>query len=89
MPPEEPRVLREDADAAAGYEPEQPLDIVQQTLESPIVETKELIPDRRVVPPDEAVARSELLEENSKDCQPLAQTGARGVSTLLRGRLRA
>ena len=63
---EEPRVLPEDAEAAAGYEPEQPLDIIEQTLEPPVVETGELIPDHRVVPPDEAVARSELLEQMQK-----------------------
>ena len=63
---EEPRVLPEDAEAAAGYEPEQPLDIIEQTLEPPVVETRELIPDHRVVPPDEAVARSELLEQMQK-----------------------
>ena len=63
---EEPRVLPEDAEAAAGYEPERPLDIIEQTLEPPVVETRELIPDHRVVPPDEAVARSELLEQMQK-----------------------
>ena len=63
---EEPRVLPEDAEAAAGNEPEQPLDIVEQTLEPPVVESRELIPDHRVVPPDEAVARNELLEQMQK-----------------------
>lgn len=57
------RVLPEAAETAAGYEPERPLDIVEQTLEPPIVATRELIPDPRVVPPDEAVTRSELLEQ--------------------------
>lgn len=62
----EPRVLPEDAEAAAGYEPEQPLDIVSQTLEPPVVERRELIPDNRAAPPDEALARSELLEPMQK-----------------------
>ena len=39
---------------------------VEQTLEPPVVETRELIPDHCVVPPDEAVARSELLEQMQK-----------------------
>ena len=63
VPLEEPRVLPEDAEAAAGYEPEQPLDIVEQVLEPPVVETKDLVPDPRTTPPDEVVARRELLEE--------------------------
>jgi RNA polymerase sigma factor (sigma-70 family) len=62
VPLEEPRVLPEDAEAAAGYEPEQPLDIVEQVLEPPVVETKDLIPDPRTAPPDEVVAQRELLE---------------------------
>src|SRR5207247_1971013 len=60
---EEPRVLPEDAEAAAGYEPEQPLDIIEQTLEPPIVEAKDLIPDARATPPDEVLAQKELLEQ--------------------------
>ena len=63
---EEPRVLPEDAEAAAGYEPEQPLDIIQQTLEPPVVEAKDLIPDGRATPPDEALAQKELLEQLQK-----------------------
>ncbi len=63
---EEPRVLPEDAEAATGYEPEQPLDIVEQILEPPVVEAKNLIPDARTVPPDEAVAQKELLEQVQK-----------------------
>jgi RNA polymerase sigma factor (sigma-70 family) len=63
VPLEEPRVLPEDAEAAAGYEPEQPLDIVEQVLEPPVVETKDLIPDPRTAPPDEVVAQRELLDE--------------------------
>lgn len=63
---EEPRVLPEDAEAAAGYEPEQPLDIVEQVVEPPVVETKDLIPDGRSAPPDEVVGQRELLEEMQK-----------------------
>jgi len=60
---EETRVLPEDAEAAAGYGAEQPLDILEQKLEPPVVETKDLIPDPRVPPPDAAMAQMELLEE--------------------------
>jgi RNA polymerase sigma factor (sigma-70 family) len=60
---EEPRILPEDAEAAAGYEPEQPLDIIEQILEPPVVEAKDLIPDPRTAPPDEVVAQRELLEQ--------------------------
>ena len=63
VPLEEPRVLPEDAEAAAGYEPEQPLDIVEQVLEPPIVETKDLLADPRTAPPDEVVAQKDLLEQ--------------------------
>ena len=60
---EEPHVLPEDSEVAAGYEPGQPLDIVEQVLEAPVTETKELVPDPRTVPPDEVVAQKELLEQ--------------------------
>lgn len=60
---EEPHVLPEDAEVAAGYEPEQPLDIVEQVLEPPVTETKDLVPDPRTAPPDEVVAQKELLEQ--------------------------
>ena len=63
---EEPRVLPEDAEVAAGYEPEQPLDIIEEILEPPVVETKHLIPDARTAPPDEALAQKELLEQLQK-----------------------
>src|SRR5438093_1824428 len=63
---EEPRVLPEDAEAAAGYEPEQPLDIVAEILEPPVVEAKDLIPDTRTAPPDEVLAQKELLEQLQK-----------------------
>ena len=60
---EEPHVLPEDAEVAAGYEPEQPLDIIEQLLEPPVAETKDLVPDPRTAPPDEVVAQKELLEQ--------------------------
>ena len=63
VPLEEPRVLPEDAEAAAGYEPEQPLDILEHVLEPPVVEMKDLVPDPRTTPPDQVIARRELLEQ--------------------------
>ncbi len=63
---DEPRVLPEQAEVAAGYEPEQPLDIIEQTLEPPVVEVKDLIPDPRALPPDEVLAQKELLEQSQK-----------------------
>ena len=60
---EEPHVLPEDSEVAAGYEPEHPLDIVEQVLEPPVTETKDLVPDPRTAPPDEVVAQKELLEQ--------------------------
>ena len=63
VPLEESRVLPEDAEVAAGYEPEQPLDILEEVLEPPVVETKDLVPDPSAVPPDEVIERRELLEQ--------------------------
>jgi RNA polymerase sigma factor (sigma-70 family) len=60
---EEPHVLPEDAEVAARYEPEQPLDILELVLEPPVTETKDLVPDPRTAPPDEVVAQKELLEQ--------------------------
>ena len=58
--------MPEQAEVAAGYEPEQPLDIIEQTLEPPVVEVKDLIPDVRALPPDEVLAQKELLEQSQK-----------------------
>ncbi|HEY5914581.1 MAG TPA: sigma-70 family RNA polymerase sigma factor [Verrucomicrobiae bacterium] len=63
VPLEETRVLPEDADVAAGYEPEQPLDILEEVLEPPVVETKDLVADPSAAPPDEVIERRELLEQ--------------------------
>lgn len=66
LPLEEPRLMPEYAEAADGYEPEQPLDIIEEVIEPPVVETKDLIADGRTAPPDEAVVEKELLEEVQK-----------------------
>lgn len=62
VPLEEPRVLPEEAERAAGYEPEQPLDIIEEKLEPPVVETKELLPDPHTLPPDEELAQRDWIE---------------------------
>jgi len=63
VPLEETRVLPEDAEVTAGYEPEQPLDILEEVLEPPVVEKKDLVPDPSTAPPDEVIERRELLEQ--------------------------
>ena len=55
--------VNEDAEAASGYDPEQSLDIIETELEPPAAETKELLPDTRTAPPDEVVARQDLLAQ--------------------------
>jgi len=62
VPLDEPRVLPHEAGRAEGYEPEQPLDILQEKLEPPVVETKDLLPDPRALPPDEEVARRDFID---------------------------
>ena len=63
---EEPTLLPEDAEAAAGYDAEQPLDIIEEVLEPPVVEAKDLMADPRATPPDEAAARKDLLDQMQK-----------------------
>ena len=62
VPLEEQRVLPEEAERAEGYEPEQPLDIIEEKLEPPVVETKELLPDPHTLPPDEELAQRDWIE---------------------------
>jgi len=63
---ETPRLLHHDAEAVAGYDPEQPLDIIEMELEPPVAETKDLLPDVRVEPPDVVVGRQELLTQTRR-----------------------
>jgi ribosomal subunit interface protein len=48
---------------AEGYDPEQPLDIIERELEPPVATTADLVADPRAEPPDQWVARRELLGE--------------------------
>ena len=63
---ETPRELPEDAELASGYDPEQPLDIIEQRLEPPVAETKDLVPDQRTELPAEIVERRDLLARTRK-----------------------
>ena len=60
------QTVKEDAEATDGYDAEQPLDIIERELEPPIAEAKDLLPDLRTEPPDEIVARQELLAQMRK-----------------------
>lgn len=66
VPLEAPTIVRDDAEAAAGYDPEQPLDIIENELEPPVAEAKDLLPDARMQPPDEIAARHDLLAQMRK-----------------------
>ena len=59
---DETRALPEDAEKAAGYDAEQPLDIIEEELEPPVVRTEALLPDPKAVPPDQTLAQKDLLE---------------------------
>jgi len=63
VPLETQRVLREDEEIVEGYDAEQPLDIIERTIELPVAKTRELLPDERAVAPDQVVGRQELLAE--------------------------
>jgi ribosomal subunit interface protein len=62
VPLEARRTLADDAERAEGYDPEQPLHIIEEQLEPPVVETKDLLPDPHTLPPDEEVARHDLVD---------------------------
>ncbi len=38
------------------------MDLIEEALEPPVVETKDLVADPRTVPPDQVVAQKDLLE---------------------------
>jgi len=63
VPLEAPRFLPDDLAVAEGYDAEQPLDIIERQLQPPVVEAKDLLPDRRTASPDELICRRELLAE--------------------------
>jgi ribosomal subunit interface protein len=63
---EEPQVVSDDMELASGYDPEQPLDIIEMEIEPPVAESKDQTPDARAKSPAEIVARQELLAETRK-----------------------
>jgi RNA polymerase sigma factor (sigma-70 family) len=64
---DETKTLPEDAERAAGYDIEQPLDIIEEKLEPPLVRTESLIPDSTAMPPDEFVAQKDALARLEQD----------------------
>ena len=67
IPTDETKTLPEDAERAAGYDVEQPLDIIEEELEPPVVRTESLIPDSTAMPPDEIVAQKDALARLEQD----------------------
>ncbi len=63
VPLETPQPLPEVEALTQEYDPEQPLDIIEREIEPSAVPTRELLPDERTTPPDQAVGRQELLAE--------------------------
>lgn len=66
VPLEASQTVADDAEAVSGYDPEQPLDIIEMELEPPVAQTRDLLPDTRTEPPDELAARHDLLAETRK-----------------------
>ncbi|MCL5096560.1 MAG: HPF/RaiA family ribosome-associated protein [Candidatus Omnitrophica bacterium] len=71
---EKPVVVRDESEKVEGYDAEQPLDILEQNLEPPVVETAELLPSDQVSPPDELLAETEFLEYLDQTIQSWPQT---------------
>lgn len=63
---ETPQPIPDEAEVAAGYDPEQPLDLIEQQLEPAVARAEALVPDQRVPTPAEAVADRELLAQTRK-----------------------
>ena len=52
---------------AEGYDAEQPLNIIEQELQPPVVRAQDLFPDPHAVPPDRTLAQKDLLEHLQHD----------------------
>lgn len=63
---ETPQSIPDEAEVAAGYDPEQPLDIIEQQLQPPLAQVEALVPDQRGPSPAEAVGNRELLAQTRK-----------------------
>lgn len=55
---------------AEGYDPEQPLDLIDRQLEPPVAAQADLVPDPRGETPDQTVARREWLAEMRRLVSP-------------------
>ena len=67
VPLDETKTLPEDAEADEGYDAEQPLNIIEQELQPPVVRAEDLFPDPHAVPPDRTLAQKDLLEHLQHD----------------------
>jgi RNA polymerase sigma factor (sigma-70 family) len=63
----------DEEDLAAGYDAEQPLDIIVREFEPVLTELRELVPDPTAPNPEESVERREILEA----LQRIVQTWSR------------
>ena len=61
-----PNKVPEGTDLAIGYDPDQPLDIIERRLEPPVADTEEFVADQRTEAPAEIVAQRDLLAETCK-----------------------
>jgi DNA-directed RNA polymerase specialized sigma24 family protein len=59
--------MSEDAERAEGYDVEQPLGIIEEELEPPIVRSEGLIPDPRAQSPDQILAQQDALKQLERD----------------------
>jgi ribosomal subunit interface protein len=64
---DETKPMSEDAERAEGYDVEQPLDIIEEELEPPIVRSEGLIPDPRAQSPDQILAQQDALKQLERD----------------------
>ncbi|RME93218.1 MAG: sigma-70 family RNA polymerase sigma factor [Verrucomicrobia bacterium] len=60
---EDIRPLTEEEARLEGYDPEQPLDLVERLLEPPVAEVRDFVPDDHAASPDAELVRRELLAE--------------------------
>jgi ribosomal subunit interface protein len=64
---DETKPMSEDAERAEGYDVEQPLDIIEEELEPPIVRSEGLIPGPRAQSPDQILAQQDALKQLERD----------------------
>jgi DNA-directed RNA polymerase specialized sigma24 family protein len=62
VPIEEPASLPDDDERSAGYDAEQPLDIIEKRIEPSVVSLGDLLADDRSLSPDAAAAEHDLID---------------------------